>query len=363
MTVVPVQTALFDESLLAVKIATYARIVGLSECVIYGVNDGVTASQCDPVWSHAQRLMLYRYLLEAQGEVEQVTGFHLHPTYDADERIRYRLPLVAKWSKIIQVGTQTIDDIVDGEAIDYSSDPAVIGPVATSVTDENEIAVYHPGTDVQVIPSKITIAGGFVTIEIPRCRLVNDASQDNPETGWAWADVPPSASSPFDDTADLKRIWYDSHYGAELVYPHRASDGACGICGMTCEEFAHPACAWIRKAETSVLDILKADYTGSFTWTLPACAGRRASYARLDYLSGMSPTTPQAEDAIIRLAHSKMPIKPCGCDTANQVWTRDRNIPTALSQEQAANPWGMSDGSFIAFKWANSMKVWRSGVL
>ena len=59
MTVVPVQTALFDESLLAVKIATYARIVGLSECVIYGVNDGVSPSQCDPVWSHAQRIMLW----------------------------------------------------------------------------------------------------------------------------------------------------------------------------------------------------------------------------------------------------------------------------------------------------------------
>ena len=363
MTVVPVQTALFDESLLAVKIATYARIVGLSECVIYGVNDGVSPSQCDPVWSHAQRIMLFRYLLEAQSEIESITGFYLQPTYSESEQHLYRFPLVTKWSKVIQIGTQTITTISLNEAIDYMSDPAVIGPVATTVTDIDEIAVYHPGTEVQVIPSSIVISGGFVTIEIPRCRLVNEASQENPETGWDYNDVPPSASSPFEDVVDVKRIYYEESTGAELVYPHRSSDDTCTICNTTCDEFVHPACGYIRKPMTGVVDILKADRLTSFEWTLPACAGRRANYARLDYVSGMNPTSFQMQEATIRLAHSKSPFKPCSCETANFAWERDRHIPDTITSERARNVFGLSDGAWFAFQQANSAKVFRSGVL
>lgn len=364
MTVIPALTEI-DESPLAVKLATYAHIVGIDECNLFGVNHGDVASQCDPIWNLTQRTQITRYLLEAQREIEAVTGFYLTPTYTVGEQRPYRFPLVANWGKIIACGIKATIVIASGEAVDYTTDPCIIGPVATSVLDIAEIQVFHPGTTIPIYPSKITLAGGNVTIEIPRCRMVEIAAQDSPVNGWDYNDVPPSASSPFVATVDLVREYTDETFGATLVYPHRSTDSCSCACACRCEEHTTSACTWIRKTETSVIDLMKATYAGG-KWTPTCCSfcyPIRPEYARVHYLSGMNPTTLQAEDAIIRLAHSKMATQPCGCELALQVWARDRNIPESPSVERLNCIWGLSDGAWIAFKFASAMKMWRSGVL
>ena len=84
---------------------------------------------------------------------------------------------------------------------------------------------------------------------------------------------------------------------------------------------------------------------------------------RLNYLSGMDPTSPQAEDAIIRLAHSKMPEEPCGCSVAQRLWKRDRSVPSLLTAERLNCPFGLSDGAWIAWKFAMALKKYRAHTL
>lgn len=356
MTVVA-SLSVLDESLSAVKLAQYAKIVGLHECNLFGVNYGDVSSQCEPIWSLQQRAMLLRYLIESQEEIEQVAGFFLIPKYVVGEQHPYRYPLVSKWGNILAVGIQAESDIDLAATVDYTNDPCEV-TVTTTVADD-EIRIYHAGTDIEITPSKLTNTAGTLVIEIPRCRMVETAAQDTPSTGLDYTDVPPSGSSPFVFTVDVKRVYTDDTNTGVLVYPHSASD-LC-TCSVTCTEFTHEACAYARVPKTGVIDVIKTEAG------VPAssCVGfsRRAHYSRINYLSGMNPLTSQAEDCIVRLAHSKMPNQPCGCDVANQVWARDRHVPDQLDSQRLGNPFGTSDGAWVAWKFANSMKIWRAGVL
>ncbi|MHA2066141.1 MAG: hypothetical protein ACXABY_17355, partial [Candidatus Thorarchaeota archaeon] len=71
----------------------------------------------------------------------------------------------------------------------------------------------------------------------------------------------------------------------------------------------------------------------------------------------------QAEDAIIRLANTKMPEDPCGCETAQRLWREDRQRPDPTTVPRLNNPFGMSNGAWAAWKYAQAMKVFRAGVL
>jgi len=357
MTVVP-SLSVLDESLSAVKLARYAAIVGLHECNLFGVNFG-DSSQCEPLWSLQQRAMLLRYLIEAQSEIEQVAGFFLMPKYVIGEQHPYRYPLVSKWMKVIAMGVKAISNISLGKTVDYTNDPCEI-TVTTAVTND-EIRIYHAGTDIEITPSSMVNVAGTLTIEVPRCRMVEIAAQDTPQGGLDYNDVPPSGSSPFVFTVDVKRVYTDTTDTGDLVYPHSKSDGLSCSCQVTCSEFLHEACAYLKVPKTGVIDVLKTN--NGIPSNACGCFSRRASYARINYLSGMDPLTSQAEDTIIRLAHSKMALKPCGCDIANSVWERDRHIPDQLDSQRLGNPFGVSDGAWVAWKFANALKIWRAGVL
>ncbi|MHA2068111.1 MAG: hypothetical protein ACXABY_27435, partial [Candidatus Thorarchaeota archaeon] len=167
--IIPAQSTLIQIDNMAVPLVRYFQIINQDECAGFGV-DNPSDSQvaCDKIWTKDSRDMAERSLKEAQGEIEQITSYFLTPTYAVNEQQPYSLPVETDWGKIIEAGIEASEDISLGEAVNHAADPAIIGPVATTVTDENEIRVYHPGTDFEIIPSVVTISGGNITISIPR---------------------------------------------------------------------------------------------------------------------------------------------------------------------------------------------------
>lgn len=379
MTVVPVFNSLIDETNSAVKLARYAQIVETPENIFFGLNDGTQlAAACDHIWTQTERNRIARYLAEAQLEIEQVVGYPLTPRWIEDEQKPYPYdlnaysyyykPIFAKWGKIIEPGFWNTSVIHAGIAPDYTSDPATLAH-ATTVTDESEIRVYHPGTDIEIIPSEITISGGVVYVSIPWARLVKLSMQDNPSTGLPYATVPPAAGTPYEATVDLMRKYNDTSIQGGLIWHHQATacQCSCQSCCNGCSEASISACIAISNPEIGTVELTPADIsngTGSWVWSPDcSCCCGEPDVVRLNYRAGEKEMTPQIEDAIVRLAHAKMPMPPCGCNFAQDMWIADRKIPDNLSIEQANCSFGKSDGAFFAWKQALALKVQRGFAL
>lgn len=343
-----------------VTLPRYCEIVGLDECAFYGVYyTGQEDYGCGTIWNYRDRNMIADYLAEAQEEIEQVVGFKLCPTWTTDEYHPYTIPVISTWKKVIAAGVQASSDIELGAAVSYVNEPASVGPIATTLTDTTEIVVYYPGTSTQIIPSEVTISGGFLNIYIPRCRLVEASLVNNDNNGLDYDDL-----GNFQVTVDVKRVYNDDSTQATLVWPHQCNSGSCSTC--SCSEYTHDGCMYIKHGEMGVIDVLMADYSAG-VWTtncLGNCLTGAPSIVRLNYYSGMTPLTRQAESAIVRLAHSKMPRNPCAkCDSAANAWARDTKVPEILTAQRLNCPFGPSDGAFTAYHFARMMAIGRASVL
>lgn len=333
-----------------ISIARYAVLTGYSECALNGVNAPTDVhGDCEnPIWSQYQRDTLLYYLSEAQMEIEQVTGYPLCATYFENEQHPYRFPVHADWTKLLTAGRTAETTLAAGTSVNYAADPAVIGPLATTVTDPNEIKIFHPGSEREIEPSLVSIAGGNVTIEIPRCRLV-DPAVPVLQGGLAWDDT-----DNFIATVDVKRVYLDTSVNAKLVWFHRAAE-ACPSCGcLTCGEYTADGCLVILNPETGAMGAVRASFNDGWTPTCGHCYSSRPDAIRLYYQAGLSARNLQVENAVLRLAHAKMPSSICGCDVLRSMWERDTRIPEVLTSERENCPFGMSDGAWTAWKFANA---------
>lgn len=357
MTIVPAQNT-NETAVSAVKLARYTQIIGTDECAFFGVNSGASpAYACRQIWSLHDRNLIAKYLNEAQIELETVLGFPIGPRWFASEPQPYNCPVQSRWGYVLATGGMATADISLTETVDHTTDPAIVGPIVTTVTSVDEVHVYHSGTDSEIIPSAITLAGGSLTITIPRCRLVLPAFADNPSTGWSYSDT--GVTGVFAQDVDVKRVYNDPSIGGVLVYPHGCTTTCtCGECGETTQS----ACLYLRNPVIGTFDALPATYGGG-TWTptSASCCGRPAS-VQLNYYAGVALDS-QLEDMIIRLAHSKMPTQPCGCPEGQRLWERDRHVPEILTAERLNCPFGINDGAWIAWRFALTRRLVRGYAL
>lgn len=327
-----------------VSLIRYAERIHQNECSFWGVANPAEEEigyGCDVIWSQWMRDDISYYLAEAQQEIEQQVSFPICPRWFTDEQHRLSCPMQTDWGYVIEGGVMAITTLQAGATVDYSSEPAGLGPIATTVTDTGEIAVFYPGSDRQIYPSTIEISGGFLTIWIPRCRLVAADKLENPKVGWNYDDL-----DNFTETVDVKRVYNDPSTQAELIYRD---------CN-TCESESQAACIYVRNGEIGSVDVTPGTYANG-VWTRNNFC-KPVESVRLNYKAGRGMTY-QMEDAIIRLAHSKMPDELCGCETFTRHWRRDRNIPEILTRERLNNPFGLNDGAWIAWRFALSMRLVR----
>lgn len=337
----------------AVKLARYAQLVGYDENPFWGINHNVGDNTCRYIWLYADRLLVAKYLCEAQSELESELGYLIGLQWTEELKKDLKCPMLAQYGYVQEFGIKAETVISAGETVDQTNDPAEI-TCATTVTDESEIVIYHPGTDIEISPSKVTIAGGVVTIEIPWCRLVQLQYVDNPSDGWqyslhaTWAEA----------TVDVVRRYNDASTQGIMMTNHSCTN-TCSSTG--CSDFTQTACGYVRNPELGIVELHPANYSnGSWSKVNPCSCGYK--YAKLYYLSGM-PLTKQTEDMIVRLAHAKMPKEPCGCDPLKNMWAQDRALPQVYSRERINCPFGMSDGAWISWKWALGLKLVRGGIV
>lgn len=354
MPIISTASELIDDRDLAVRLPRYAQKVGIAECPFFGVNHNVEETDlCRDIWTKPERDMVLRYLAEAQEEIEQWLGFPAAARWIADDEQYFTVPTIARWGKIVEAGVRDTDTISLNETVDHAADPAVVGPIATAVTDIDEIFIYHPGTDIEIIPSSIEVSGGFVIIEIPRCRMVREAFADNDESGISYTTL-----TNFESLVDVKRVYNDASTNATIVYPHG------GECCTSCSGTADDGCMTIVKSEIGEIDILPATYTdGVWVASSLTCRCCEPTIAKLNYRAGLDPVTSQIEDAIIRLAHSKMPVSPCACDIASRVWERDRKQIEPMTREVRNCRFGSSEGAWMAWQFVQAAKLVRGGAM
>lgn len=341
----------------AVNLADYCNIVGFWECAFFGVNNpDDRETGCRNIVTYQQRKTIARYLCEAQEEIEDELNYTLVPAWQVDEEQVYRAPIITDWGKVISGGVRGDDELPNNpQAVNNAADPGIVtvnDPAVLEIDSIDEVMVYYPDTDFEIIPDAIDITGQILTINIPWCRAVDIDDIDTPIAGLDY-----NTPANFQLTVDVRRIYNDESTQSELVDPHN-----CGsLCASgNCSEHTHTGCIYVRRKHEGIIDALPATYSGG-VWTAGSCT-RRYSSVRLNYYAGLDPITRQLQDATIRLAHSKMPQDPCGCDPVKYLWNRDRNVPEVMSVEQLNCPFGSSDGAWLAYKWATSVKLVKMGI-
>jgi len=332
----------------AITLPRYAQMVRIDECLVYGVINvpGQDDSRnCRGPWMEHTREWMIRYLAIAQEMIEGQINYPLSSrwitTEIQDYNWRNNNPIQVKNGYLIEAGVKATSDISLGETIDQTNDPATIGPVATTVTDKNEIFVYHPDSNQEIIPSAITIAGGNVTIEVPRCRTVTIANQNNPSTGLDYNDL-----SNFETTVDIRRIYNDPSTNAEIVFPHSCN----ATCALGCTGKTQTACIYIRHPRLGIIDVQPATYSnGEWNGQVFDCPNGRPEFVRLNYKAGRE-ITGEIEEAIIRLAHTLIPSEFCSsCNTWQWYHRRDNEVPKIITRERINCPFGRKDGAWFAW--------------
>lgn len=355
----------------AVPLHRYAKLIGYDEAAFWGVvYEDQPLTGCDDMWSEFERLSIAQALAEAQQEIETVIGYPLCPTWVAgsvedagfdprwvDAQLLTRNGrLTTRYPRLLQTGVRATATIMAGATVNHTTDPATVGPIATTVTDADEVRIYYAGSERRVYPASVTIASGFLTVTIPRVRLVRGDLLNNPAQGLEY-----DVTNNFVGTVDVKREYNDPSTNAILVRPNCTNNncsGGCGDCRQT-------ACIYIRDAATGIVDVRPATWdatAGAWSNVTPTVCGPWA-IVRLNYQSGLHDLSLQAEQAIVRLAHAKMPQAPCSCSKTDHLWQRDRRVPDVLTRERINCPFGLEAGAWTAYRFARAMAAERASVL
>ena len=325
----------------ALSLAKYAQQYVGYECGFWGVSRDTEPTSV--IWTLFQRQELARALCEAQEEIEQVAGFFLEPKWVENE-VHPCSPTanyVLTWNHVIEGGVPVVVEIVSGTAVNHAADPAVIGPIATTVTDPAEIKIYYPNTKQEITPLTVSIVGGNVTITVPRCRLVDMDNVNNPEEGLDYTDL-----AVFQTTVDVYRIYTDTADPGEFL---QRTVGNCSPDTLAlCMEVKDPEIGHVLAYQTGTVSA--------------ACRVSKVDQARINYASGLSYLDRIADLAVVRLAHSKMPGEPCGYDRIKEMWRCDNSIPVVLSVERLECSFGVSNGAWMAWKFAGSISEDRLSV-
>ncbi len=353
----------------AVSLARYQQIIGVDECAFWGVAyTGQSEFECSQFWSEWQRQSVADALAQAQQMIEDIVNYPLCPTwitgaYDSAEDPRYidqqwaiDNPVVTRWVKIIQAGIQATSTIQAGAVVSYAdADESVVGPIATTVTDTNEVKVFYPGSERIITPKRMTISGGNLTIYIPRCRLVDAELLDN--TGDPNVGLEKTTVSNFLTTVDVKRVYNDPSTHAYLVREHSCNT-LCSAEG--CATATDAACIVIRDPLMGIIDIHPGSYSNGWSQVSTSYC---YNHLRLNYQAGLRAINRTVENVVVRLAHALMPEEPCSCTVTQRLWMRDRMKPDVLTREILNCPWGYLAGSYFAYSWASTNAIVRGGGL
>lgn len=254
-------------------------------------------------------------------------------------------PLRLNWGKVVEVGIEAWDLIVENLPVVYSVRSGLPAPPSSldwatvtyaavpAVAGICELVIVPSGYDPaaqewRIRPLNVTLVGTTVTF-----------------TGWRWQFVlPPGWLEPtpislddnamfiqggiYDGGVDLYRHYTDATSQAQLVWKNGTT------CDAVCAEGCVPGCVTIDNSRVGLVVVKPATWSSTTgLWTLATCPGcGLPNSARVWYLAGYDDSLcvncaqmgPQVKEAIVRLANCHLPEAPCGCDPTRGRWERDR---------------------------------------
>jgi len=326
----------------AVPLWRYAQRIGYRECAFFGIThpDNVNYA-CREVWTQYERDNVFQALLLAQEQIERVSSYNLVPKWTTGEYHHIKTHrgshvnlYQTERGYLIAPGVMSDVMIEDDATVNYASDPAVI-TIANVTCAEGDIRVFHPDSDDEISPSSVSVVAGTLTIQIPFCRLLD------------------------------KAYWYEGdpiQYADYATWGVKKVDVRCISNDTTTQAIFHGKenCADCDPSEASACIYIKNPKLGLVEVNPETCVCGSFDHVELNYYSGKTPLSRVAEDAIIRLAHASMPTEPCGCAITQRLWERDREMPKYfLSRERINCPFGMTEGAWAAWIYANGQELVR----
>lgn len=325
----------------AVTLTMYQQYVGYDEAAFWGVTyDGQEELSCNMLWTGRQRDQLANALAEAQSLFESVCGYPLCPTWITDFQPCPRNPITTRYSKLITMGKKSTSSIAVSESVSFLTEPAKVGPIATSAASISEVHFYLQGTDREVYPSSVTLAGGFLTAEFPRARLILPTY----DTVIGWVGNRFIDLFNFAGELDIVREIASTAQTASLF--NRDLN-----CAITTEQL----CSRLENPDVGIVRV----YRNCFSIMEPFCC-KLPFGVELYYRAGLAKLDQRLLSAIIRLAHTLIPTSICNqCDQIHRLWEADNKIPPVLTKERINCPFGLSDGAWFAYKRATQVKMLR----
>jgi hypothetical protein len=315
----------------------YAQIIEYDEYAFFGIKNPNSNRACNKIWTRRERTEIARYLSQAQNKIEQKLEYSLGKRWVVEERRPYRRNRVlCNKMMVIEAGVQATDLLYESVAVSYAGDPAVV-----IVTDSGhaleEIVLMHAGTQIQVFPETVERVGTDIEFRIPWSRLVAPAYEENPPNGYNY------------DSMGI----YATHVDVWRIYNSPATQVVfTGLDGQYNEITAKASLYVINKI--SGIGIIKPIFTECYTG--------RYSWMQLNYRAGAD-MWGEAEDAIIMLAHSMLPVEMCGCSSMRMAVEAAQTIPENFNDDRAKCPFGEEEGAYQAWKFTRQYKILRFGAL
>jgi hypothetical protein len=328
----------------------YQEIMRLPINAFNGLNQPEENPQyeCSTIWGQSDRDYIAEHLAQSEEMRRRELGYYLAPRYEVCD-FEFGAPLIIDRKYLIQIGTQTTEDVSIGEALTLGVETAPNDPVtvtiATTLTDASEIKVYYPGEDVEIRPSSVSITGGNLNISIPRARLVDPSLNDNREDHLSYY-----VNANFLTTIDVKRVYYDISTG--LSYLWEGWQVSCSSLADTGQVGWHR----IRNARLGMIDHRPASYTGSVASQAVWSHCVLPLWVRLRFQSGRRASM-ATEIETVRLSHTLMPNKPSSCPTVHQYWEED----IYEDERPIYTPYGSRRGAMRAWVSDSRAKVGMGG--
>lgn len=293
----------------------YVQFLNINPYTFYGIAKPDNTYRSDVIWTKEQRRSVSQALSTAQSSLEDMLGYKLGETYQANEPHAFTLnPIRTRYPYILGLGSKVTTDLPQSE-ITYASEPATI-EVAT--TTPGLIHFYNTVTGEEITVFTYTFANDVMTVSIPRYALLKD--DKNPVAGWDYEDL-----GNFLTHVDVKSISLNATYGD--------ADG------------------------TRVMEILDAE-----SGVVRVSSYTSSTRLFLNYSSGL-PKDNRSIRAVVQLAHASMFLQPCEDPAIKIAWLWARDIPKSLPSLQVNCPLGQFTGAYEAWQYAAQHKVYRSSPL
>lgn len=388
------------------SLESFRRILGWNPWHFWGLANTSTvrvASRCNSVlrqynWQDADgagRDELIQAIGRAEDKIRDQLGYSVGarwttvdfltwPTgYQSDTRPWYAQAVaLPNEGFIASFGVETRTAIDAAAAVVYSDadgdslDDTYTVTAPTTVTDPAEIRVFVPaaervaartlhGEDWRIIPSTITIAGGVVTITGPAWTLVKPILYEgvvNADPG-----IDPGSAANFLTTLDIERVVSGGTQGT-AYYDFAPYPGWCcvGASGDPAAIRSTDLRAGVVDPLHGIIDPVVSVYdTSTSTWQAAALCGQCRPPDRLavNVYAGVPLATngdldPYWQTVVARLAMAEAQGEPCGCESANRVWSywqqdvSRTSGPDQFAFKEAAmnNPLGPKRGQIEAWR-------------